>query len=136
MSLSGFIPQILGGSYSSMQLNNSGSDYDEFYVNESEIKSSAWLFENRSSNGIIYADERASYKLLFSKNANPDNIIKTVFPSVIDTKAYVYSSDTNTLKKIAFVDINGELIDYNFPTEFLRQNKNLIYSNGYSNIYK
>lgn len=134
--LSGFIPQITGGVDPFLQLNNSGSSYDEFYVHEAEIKSSNWLFENRAKDEIIYADKRASYKLWFSNNVDINKIIENVFPSVIDKNAYVYSSYTNTLESRAFAYFKGEIISYNFPTEFLNQNKNLIYNNGESEIFK
>ena len=133
--VSGFIPQIIGGTYPTMQLNNTGSA-DEFYVHDAEIKSSAWLFKNRDNNERIFADSRASRKLWFSNNDNSDKIIKNVFPSVIDNNAYVYSGYTNTLSNIAFVFVKGETISYNFPSEFLSQNKNTIYNNGGSKIFK
>ena len=134
--LSEFIPQFIGGAYPSMQLNNSGGGYDEFYVHRTEVESSDWIYKNRIDDKLIYADRRASYKLLFSNNINTNKIIENVFPSLIDKNAYVYSSYTNTLKERAFVVIKGELIGYNFPKEFLNQNKNLIYSNGESEIFK
>lgn len=134
--LSEFVSQIVGGTDLSLQLNNSGSGYDELYVHESEIKSSAWLFKNRVNDELVYADQRALYKLWFSNNIDVNKIIENVFPPLIDKNAYVFSSDTNTLKKRAFVSIKGELISYNFPTEFLNQNKNLIYSSGKSEIFK
>ncbi len=54
----------------------------------------------------------------------------------MDKKAYVYSSYTNTIKKRAFVSYKGETISYNFPTEFLNQNKNKIYNNRESELFK
>ena len=134
--LSGFIPQITGGGDPSLQLNNLGGSYDELYVHEAEVKSSSWLFNNRANDELIYADKRASYKLWFFSNVGINKITENIFPSIIDKNSYVYSSYTNTIKKRAFISIKGEMISYNFPTEFLDQNKNKIYNNGESEIFK
>jgi len=140
--ISGFIPQIIGKDFPGLQLNNSGGSYDELYVHETEVKSSEWLFKNRANDELIYADSRAYYKLWFSSNVREgkitreNKIIREVFPSTIDKNAYVYSSRTNTLKGVAYASISGDLINYNFPAEFLNQNKNLIYSNGESKVFK
>ena len=135
--MSAFIPQIVGGPQdSSRQLNNFGRGYDEFYVHKSEIKSAIWLFKESNNYDKIYIDGRAGSRLWLVTNINTNRIIGSVLPSTMDKKAYVYSSYTNTIKKRAFVTYKGEVINYNFPTEFLNQNKNKIYNNGESELFK
>jgi len=135
--ISAFIPQIVGGPQdSSMQLNNFGRGYDEFYVHKAEIKSATWLFKESNNEDKIYVDDRAVNKFWLVTNINKNRIIKSVLPSTMDKKAYVYSSYTNTIKKRAFVSIKSETISYNFPTEFLNLNKNKIYNNRESEIFK
>ncbi len=133
---SNVIPFNIIGTGAPLQLNNFGGVYDELYVHETEIKSSEWLFNNRPKSELIYADDRASYKLWFSRKNDAYNIIKDVFPSVIDKKAFVYSSYTNTIEKRGFAYTEGREIGYNFPSEFLNQNKNKIYNNGSTEIFK
>jgi len=133
---SGLIPYNIVGAEVSLQLHNFGDMYDKLYVHKTEVKSSEWLFNNRSNNEFIYADERASYKLWFSSKIDIKKIIRDVFPPVIDKKAYVYSSYTNTIEKRGFVHIEGSTIGYNFPSDFLNQNKNNIYNNGSTEIFK
>jgi len=134
--ISRFIPQIVGGTFSSMQLNNFGGSYDEFYVHETEIKSAIWLLKESNSEDLIYVDDRAVKGLFLATDISAKRIINDVLPSTIGRDAYVYSCFTNTIKKRAFVGVKGELITYNFPTEFLNQNKNKIYNNGDSEIFK
>jgi uncharacterized membrane protein len=135
--ISAFFPQIVGGPQDlSMQLNNFGRCNDEFYVYKSEIKSATWLFKESNNEDKIYVDDRAVNKFWLVTNINKNRIIKSVLPSTMDKKAYVYSSYTNTIKKRAFVTIKGGTIIYNFPTEFLNQNKNKIYNNGGSEVFK
>jgi uncharacterized membrane protein len=135
-SCSGLIPYNIVGTGVSLQLHNFGDTYEELYVHETEVKSSEWLFNNRTGNEFIYADDRASYKLWFSNKSDINIIIKDVFPPVIDKKAYVYSSYTNVIEKRGFVSIEGQEIGYNFPSDFLNQNKNKIYNNGSTEIFK
>lgn len=133
---SNFIPQIIGGLYPSFQLNNYGDNYNEFFVHSPEIISSAWLNKENYRNEFIYADNRASYKFWLSTTIDINKINNNVFPSVIDKNAYTYSSYTNTFQNIAFISIKSNIISYNFPHEFLNTNKNIIYNNGGSRIYK
>lgn len=133
---SGLIPYNIVGTGASLQLHNFGGMYEELYVHETEVKSSEWLFNNRAGSELIYADDRASYKLWFTNKIDTQRIIKDVFPQVIDKRAYVYCSYTNVMEKRGFVFIEGQEIGYNFPTEFLNQNKNKIYNNGSTEIFK
>jgi uncharacterized membrane protein len=133
---SGLIPYNIVGTEVSMQLHNFGGVYEELYVHETEVKSSEWLFNNRTNNEFIYADERASSKLWFSSKIDINKIMRDVFPPVIDKKAYVYSSYTNTIEKRGFVHTESLTIGYNFPSDFLNQNKNKIYNSGSTEIFK
>lgn len=133
---SGLIPYNIVGTEALVQLHNFGGIYEEIYTHKTEVKSSEWLFNNRSGNEFIYADDRASYKLWFSDKIDTHKIILDVFPSVIDKRAYVYSNYTNTIEKRGFANIEGREIGYNFPIEFLNQNKNQIYNNGDTEIFK
>jgi len=133
--LSGFITQIIEGTSDSMQLTNNGENYEELYTHESEIKSANWLFSNEDKKDLTYADERGSYKLWLANNAN-NRVIGNIFPSTLDTNAYVYLSYSNIVGKKAYIDTRGQLISYVFPSRFLNINKNLIYNNGTSGIYK
>jgi len=133
---SGLIPYNMAGAEVSLQLHNFGNRYDELYVHKTEIKSSEWLFNKCTNNEFIYADVNASYKLWFSSKIDISKTIRDVFPPVIDKKAYVYSSYTNTIEKRGFVSTKGSMIGYNFPSDFLNQNKNKIYNNGSSEIFK
>lgn len=84
----------------------------------------------------MYVNCRADSRLWLVTNINKNRIIESVLPLTMDKKAYVYSSYTSIIKKRAFVSYKGEIISYNFPTEFLNQNKNKIYNNRESGLFK
>jgi uncharacterized membrane protein len=132
---SGFIPQIIGGVNSPMQLNNFGMVYSEVYVHKMEIESANWLSVNYNNDYSIYADKKAVYKFESSKKINIKSIILDILPFAIGKDSYVYSSYTNSIEKDVFTN-SYENIIYNFPTEFFNNNKNKIYNNGGSEIFK
>ena len=59
-----------------------------------------------------------------------------VFPSLIDKNGLVYSDYGNTLYGIGITNPKDTRMEYNFPNEFLNSNKNLIYNNYDTRIYK
>ena len=132
---SGFTSQLFGGE-PQMNLNNFGEGYDRFYTHGSEVKSLEWLSKYYNQKDEIYLDEYAVLKAYFFPGINKKNIIKDVLPSTIGKNAYVYSSYVNTINKRTFIDYELKVMGYNFPTEFLNQNKNLIYNNGRSEVFK
>ena len=136
--LSGFIPQILGGLMSSVQLNNFGTDYDTEYTHYAEIKSGQWLFDNYQKSTYIYMDNQARGKSRLSfKFESQKWIKKDIFPQVIRKSSYVYLSSSNITEESIFVMLRGGIMGaYSLPLRFLNENKDLIYNNKYSEIFK
>jgi len=134
LSSSGFISKLVGG-YPEMNLNNFGESYDRFYLYESEIKSFEWLSKYYNQKDMIYLDRYANSKADAFSKIDEKNILNDVLPTTIDKNAYVYSGYVNTTQKKAFV-YYVNVMSYNFPMEFLNNNKNKIYNNGGSGIFK
>jgi len=136
--VSGFIPQILGGLMSSIQLNNFGTDYDTSYTHYGEIKSGQWLFDNYQKNTYIYMDNYAGNKSGLSFKFESQKWIKTdIFPQVIRKSSYVYLCSSNIAEERIFVWLPGGIMaGCSLPLRFLNENKDLIYNNKYSEIFK
>jgi uncharacterized membrane protein len=135
--LSGFIPQILGGVMPSVQLNNSDTAYDIYYTHYAEIRSGQWLFDNYQKSTYIYMDGYADKKsLLFYKFESQKWIKEDILPQVIRKSSYVYLSSSNITEESVFVFLQGSMVGYSNPLRFLNENKNLIFNNKYSEIFK
>jgi uncharacterized membrane protein len=135
--ISGFIPQILGGVMPSVQLNNFGTLYDTFYTHYAEIRSGQWLFDNYQKSTYIYMNGFAGRKSLLSYKFESQNWIKQdIFPQVIRKSSYVYLSSSNITEESVFAWLRGSMVGYSLPLRFLNGNKNLIYNNKYSEIFK
>ncbi len=131
---SGIIPQIVGGTDASLLLNNYGGSYDAHYTHKTEVMSSNWLMSNWDNKSLVYAERLAAWRLLtFGKFIL---VLTDVLPSTIDRNAYIYLRYSNVVKNLNSKSYKGQALLFNYPTEFLNQNKNLIYSNGGSNIFK
>lgn len=130
----GFMERIFGGPMR-ITMHNQEYAYEPCYIYDSEVASAKWLDENNKSLSPVYADPLASLRIHAFTRFN-ENIRYELFPSYISKDGYVYMSKINTNYDVAYTSYNHNLIGYNQPVEFLEENKNLVYSNGESKIYR
>jgi len=131
---SGIITQFVGG-LPPANLNNFGQDYNNFYIQQSDIASAQWLGGQYRSNIIVYVDDYGSLRLTASKK-RIFNQFNNITPQTISTNSFVYADYTNVKDGLTNKQESTKQFSYQFPTSFLQHNKNLVYSNGYSEIYK
>jgi uncharacterized membrane protein len=132
---SGLIPQIIGGDLAKTQLNNFGSEYDMYYMFPQDYFSAKEI--DSFNYNVLYCETSACSKInSYAGRLNGEYLNKNVVPTTISKKGYVYVSTTNNLKNMGFFVIKSLKIGYNFPTEFLNDNKNKVYNNGGSEIFK
>jgi len=131
----GFFGYFIGGEPSSAILNNSGSNYDLDFTPDTEVYSIKWLSTNYNKSNLVYVDKASERKVIayggITKGTKLD-----ILPTTVDKDAYVYLSYSNYVDKIVYELFQGKDITYSLPDQFLNDNKNLIYSNGGSVIYK
>ncbi|HSX09017.1 MAG TPA: DUF2206 domain-containing protein [Candidatus Saccharimonadales bacterium] len=131
---SSFLSAFFGGN-ASMQLFNYGDDYDKFYTHSQEIASAQWLGQYRDMTLPVYADDVATLRLV--SFGEMDDVQPIVIPKIIQKDSYVYSDVTNVTKLREDETVNNiNPITYTYPLMFLEQNKNIIYNNGSSMIFR
>ena len=133
LSSTGLVSQLIGGN-PLLPLNNFGGAYDNFYTTQLDVKSAEWLANKREANSMIYADEVAGLRL--TSFAYIIDYTFDILPSTIDTRSYVYLSQTNVEKGKVYKRYNIGFLAYDTPIEFLNSSKNLIYNNGGSEVFK
>jgi len=131
-----FISQLVGGQDPEVILNNSGLYYNEVYLHSSEIASIHWLDADNKELLPVFADIGSNEKMHGYSNNRYVAAYIHVFPSLISKNGYVYSSYANTHFGIGITSPKDRRMEYNFPNEFLDSNKNLIYNNYDTRIYK
>ncbi len=130
---------LIGGPSTQIRFDNYGKEYDLHYVSFYEANSNYWSINNILPDEKLYLDKYTKFKIFSTKYPILGrNYDQNIFPSalILDKTSYVYAGRTNILDSLAFGFFGNYLISYNFPNEFLRDNKNKIYSNGGSGIFK
>lgn len=131
--LSGFLPQAVGGYAPQFNLSNSGVYYDAHYTHSAEVAAMRWLADNRREEESIHANMFAAAKML--TYARLEAFIG-IAPRLLNRHSYVYLDRYNTERQADIAYYNGDMIRYSYPTDFLLDKKDLIYSNGQSTIFK
>jgi uncharacterized membrane protein len=136
----GLVPQVLGGNLAELNLNNSGVYYDLYYMRPEDEAAVAWL--EKQPNVLSYPIQ-ASYLQTKFNFTNPDNVngeeaIIDLYPTIVIKNSWVILSYPTVDSDLAytFTRYNGDLISYKYPSGLLQDNKNLVYSNGETQIYK
>lgn len=129
----GAISQILGGG-PFVTFNNFGETFERFYIYPQEQKSATWLNHHKKPKAIIQADQYAELKL--AELSFDTVIINDLIPGTIDQNSYVYLSHANVENNETRVSHNGTTLLLQIPFTHMEENKDSIYNNGNSKIYK
>lgn len=132
----GIVYQLIGGISSTTRLNNVGFEYDSKYVHKEELSSALW-FVKVNYNADFYLDNYANLRFtLIEPSVHKSNTFHDLIPKIINKNSYVYASYTNLIKGVTIKSYNVMPLSFNFPTKFLNDNKNKVYNNGGSEIFK
>ncbi|HUC26321.1 MAG TPA: DUF2206 domain-containing protein [Streptosporangiaceae bacterium] len=144
ISTSGFLPQILGGYGAQLNLNDSGVDYELYYMHPQEVAAVTWL---AGKPGVLPAGLQApmgpttSDPFAFNSPANVSETqsVADIYPALIKRSSWVLLSSAilqTDRASLYIADSAGQLIAYRYPMAFLENNKNLVYNNGGTEIYR
>lgn len=140
LSSTSAIGQVLGAYTPQLHLNNAGTYYDIYYLHKGEIVAIDWLAARLPQGDVksmvqaeIQSDRYALTKL---RTISDLHVKDDIVPGLVRKNSYVFLSYANVHKNQATITYNSDLVTYAFPREFLHQNKNLVYSNGDSELYR
>lgn len=131
--LSGLLPKITGGGRSMLPLDNRGLYYDSYYTHVEEVASIRWLSLNGDRKISIQAAHFSDMKMLAFGQIGA---YIELLPHTTKKKSYEYLNYDNTQTDNILEIINGNVVYYRFPMEFLNNYKGLIYNNGGTKIYR
>jgi uncharacterized membrane protein len=131
----GFLPQIIGGFDNGLNLNNYGDQYNSAYTTRPEVYTIKWLKNNATSDSPIFTDQSSRRKILAFSGMS-SGIIEGIVPPNIQVNSYVFANQSNFSLGNALVLFQGAYIYYKYPLDFLESNKNLIYNNQKTAIFK
>jgi uncharacterized membrane protein len=138
LSLTGVIPQLLGGYPAQLHLNNSGQYYDNYYLHAQEVSAITWLQNRGTRHGATSVQTEVATDRFVITQINVSEISPTddIFPMLLRKDAYAFLGYPNIRKGQVTFSIAGDLVTYKYPVEFLDKNKSLIYSSNGARIYR
>ena len=139
LSLTGVFSQILGGYDPQLHMNNSGQYYDTFYIHSSELYGIDWLAKKVQDDvNSDYQSEVQTDRFTLRTNSTfaQINTLNDIYPGLVRRDSYVYLGYANVTKLQASVSYNDSNFTYIYPISFLDDNKDLLYTNGGSRIYR
>ena len=139
LSLSGVIPQVLGGYAAQLDLNNSGQYYDIYYMHPQDISAIQWVQDNVPASllGQIQSEvESSRYTFTPPTAFIPVSTINDIYPTLLRKNSYVYLGYTNVVKDQAAFSYDGQMITYTYPFKLLQSTDDLLYSSNGAQVYK
>jgi uncharacterized membrane protein len=126
---SGLLTQIGGGSPSAI-LNNDGYYYDQNVTTAEDALGAQWLGKNDSGSPV---NSDVGVSRAIQANGDIYNIKESLLPVAIKQNSFVFLSSANLQHNIAFATSN---LWYIPPINYISNNKNKVYANQSSYIYK
>jgi uncharacterized membrane protein len=134
---SGIVQQYYGGQNVSLRYNNSGLNYAKYYTVQSDVVSAMWLQGHVEKDRSLSADYFSTNRLsLYLDPHSIDKVNTNVLLAIFQPKTYIYISSVNNEQGVALNPYKGKTLVYLLPIGMINQNKNQIYSNGKSAVYR
>lgn len=127
------ISVVLGGQ-TSVNLANSSPAFEYYYLTAPEIASAQWLGKAVGPGQLVYADEYGQLPLA-AVTGIKRGLFTDLTPLTLNQHAWVYASRTNIINGRAFALYKEHLATYVFPVGFLDANYDLVYTDGYSEVF-
>jgi uncharacterized membrane protein len=130
--LSGFVNGLVGGAGSSLPLSNSGFYYNAYYTDSQDASLFSWLKTNYQAGYPINTDTFLRMKIMANTGITT---VDGLTPGDISKPSYVVLAGENVTADRVSLYFGGQLMAYQYPTGFLDNNKNLIYSTNETKVY-
>lgn len=123
----------LGGN-ARINLAGGGEDFQRFYSYRSEVVAARWIGDRIAPQQMVYADRYGTLRFLLGTGRQV-GVFPEIVPRVIDKSAWIYATSANTREDAVRSQTLGKLSVYRFPSEFLDQHFDVVYTNGTSTVY-
>jgi uncharacterized membrane protein len=135
-SLSGIIPQLLGGYPAQLSLNNAGVYYNDYYLHPQDESAIAWLNAHTQKSSDVQAEIQTDRYTAYLFGASAGRTTADIFPTVVQRHAFVFLGYANVTLDQASVSVDGNTVPYRYPTSLLNRTKNIVFATDGSRIYK
>ena len=136
VSTSGLLPQLTGGYPPQLNLNNAGNYYDLYYVTPNEVAGIEWTLGHvppGEAEGNILADTYTSGRVEAYTGVSD---LGDIVPPLVRRYSYVFLGNASVRSGTSSASIDGDVVTYRYPRQFLTGVKALVYSNGGSEVFR
>ncbi len=117
-------------------LANQGNEYTYRYAHRTDVALGEWLTANVRSDETISGDSLARDRLRITLDPRRSQaMLNTVLPSALPRNGYVIRN-TRVNANAAYDSFESALFIYNYPTQFLTDKKNIVYSNSENQLFR
>jgi uncharacterized membrane protein len=138
ISTVGVMPQILGGYQAQLNLNNSGTYYNDYYVHPQEIEALQWLGGQPGTEpaGVQAENIVETYFFYAPNSIDGRQDVTDIYPTLLRKGSWVLLGYATVHTGIAIAGEDGDTVPYKYPVKALSENMNLVFNNGSAEIYK
>jgi len=133
MGNSGLTSAMLGGNQSA-NLASGGEGYERYYVSAPELTSESWLGSVVHPGQIVYADSYGWLRVVAMTGLD-QNVFTDITPLALNNHAWIYATRANVIDHQARAVYGQAHAIYRFPSPFLDENYNLVYTDGSSEVF-
>jgi uncharacterized membrane protein len=134
MSSTGLINRLTGVTNPTMMLSNSGEMYEQIYVHSQELSAARWLLVHQSPNSKVQSGYFGGTRLPIVGIQRPT--LRHVFAWSVDKDNYLFRGNYEVENEKTQTYFLGQYFTYKYPSKEIENHKGIIYTNGYSEIYK
>jgi rhamnosyl/mannosyltransferase len=132
----GLINQI-GFRAGDINLSSNNETYNRYYTLDADVSALRWLEDSKNPSAVVNFDRYTRLNAYaYTPNMSTHVAVPTVLPGRIEPSFYVYRSAINAETGTAYTKYNDTAASFVYPTAFVNNYKDTIYSGGGATIYK
>jgi hypothetical protein len=136
LSLTGVLPEAIGGYAPQLSLNNAGAYYQDYYLQPQEEAAIGWLQSHLEQGSAVQAEvetDRYVYYLVGHRGVESTG---DIFPTLIRANAYVFVGSSTVTDQQASISYAGSTVSYRYPLALLDTHKALVFSSPAARVYR
>ena len=122
------------GNGGSVLFGNSGPGYNAFYMTDQEMAASKWLVHAAGPKPLMWTDEYGQLRI-WAGSSFTGGPLTDLTPATIDQGAWVFATGYN-IAGWTYGSADNKTATYQFPTSFLENTKDLVYSSSGARVYR
>lgn len=135
LQTSGYIDRYIFG-LKTLRFDNNGEQYLRYYTKSTEVSGLKWIESRLGTPKNLNIDRYAQLRMKAYTQRKFDFVNTEINPPTLGPTNYVVAGTAANAGRVAFSQFSNQIIRYLYPYAYLNLQKNLVYSNSGTQIYK